>query len=99
VRLRETAPGVARLDHDSGEHDDQAVAIAIAVAVLQGKASGQGHAFLEAWRKEIAAGPNQPPTAAKETQPENCCDNPQWIKRTAFRWTCRNCDAERRTDS
>jgi phage terminase large subunit-like protein len=54
VRLRETAPGVARLDHDSGEHDDQAVAIAIAVAVLQGKARGQGHAFMEAWRKEIA---------------------------------------------
>jgi len=36
VRLRETSPGAVRLDHDAGEHDDQAVAIAIACAVLQG---------------------------------------------------------------
>ena len=36
VRLRETSPGVVRLDHDSGQHDDQAVAIGIAVAVLLG---------------------------------------------------------------
>ncbi len=57
VRLRETAPGVARLDHDSGEHDDQAVAIAIAVAVLQGKAGGQGHAFMEVWKAEAAGRP------------------------------------------
>ena len=42
VRLRETSPGAVRLDHDSGEHDDQAVAIAIAVAVLQGKVQGEG---------------------------------------------------------
>lgn len=53
VRLRETAPGVARLDHDSGEHDDQAVCIAIGVAVLQGKAGGQGHAFMKAWEAEL----------------------------------------------
>ncbi|MGA7419840.1 MAG: terminase large subunit [Acidimicrobiales bacterium] len=36
VRLRETSLGVVRLDHDSGQHDDQAVAIGIAVAVLLG---------------------------------------------------------------
>ena len=30
VRLRETAPGVLRLDHDAGKHDDRAVAIALA---------------------------------------------------------------------
>jgi phage terminase large subunit-like protein len=36
VRLRETSPGAVRLDHDSGEHDDRAVAMAIACAVLQG---------------------------------------------------------------
>lgn len=40
VRLRETSPGAVRLDHDSGEHDDQAVAIAIACAVLQGTVAG-----------------------------------------------------------
>ena len=29
VRLRETSPGVLRLDHDHGRHDDRAVAIAL----------------------------------------------------------------------
>jgi phage terminase large subunit-like protein len=38
VRLKKVAPGVVRLDHDSGQHDDQAVAIAICCAVLQGGA-------------------------------------------------------------
>jgi phage FluMu gp28-like protein len=42
VRLTQTSPGAVRLDHDSGEHDDQAVAIAIAVAVLQGTVRGEG---------------------------------------------------------
>jgi hypothetical protein len=42
VRLRETSPGAVRLDHDSGEHDDQAVAIAIACAVLQRTVHGVG---------------------------------------------------------
>jgi hypothetical protein len=30
VRLRETSPGVVRLDHDAGHHDDRAVALALA---------------------------------------------------------------------
>lgn len=30
VRLRETAPNVYRLDHDPGQHDDQAIALALA---------------------------------------------------------------------
>jgi hypothetical protein len=34
VRLREVSPGTVRLDHDSGQHDDQAVALGIAVSVL-----------------------------------------------------------------
>lgn len=29
VRLRETSPGVYRMDHDSGRHDDRAVALAL----------------------------------------------------------------------
>jgi phage terminase large subunit-like protein len=42
VRLRESASGY-RLDHDSGEHDDQAVAIALAVeTLLKQAASGPG---------------------------------------------------------
>jgi len=42
VRLRESSPGAVRLDHDSGEHDDQAVCIGIAVAVLQGTVASPG---------------------------------------------------------
>jgi hypothetical protein len=30
VRLRETSPGVFRMDHDSGRHDDRAVSLALA---------------------------------------------------------------------
>ena len=30
VRLRETSPGVVRMDHDHGRHDDRAIAIALA---------------------------------------------------------------------
>lgn len=30
VRLRETSPGVMRMDHDSGRHDDRAIALALA---------------------------------------------------------------------
>lgn len=35
VRLRETSPGVVRLDHDSGNHDDRAIALALAVEYLE----------------------------------------------------------------
>lgn len=34
VRLRESSPGVVRLDHTSGRHDDQAVALALACRPL-----------------------------------------------------------------
>lgn len=30
VRLRETSPGVVRMDHDPGKHDDRAIALALA---------------------------------------------------------------------
>jgi phage terminase large subunit-like protein len=30
VRLKETSPGVFRIDHDAGRHDDQAIALALA---------------------------------------------------------------------
>ena len=32
VRLRETSPGVYRMDHDPDKHDDQAIALALALA-------------------------------------------------------------------
>lgn len=34
VRLRETTPGVLRMDHDSGRHDDRAIALALAATAL-----------------------------------------------------------------
>lgn len=34
VRLRETAPGVLRIDHDPGRHDDRAIALALAATAL-----------------------------------------------------------------
>jgi phage FluMu gp28-like protein len=34
VRLRETSPGVVRLDHDADRHDDRAVALALAAHAL-----------------------------------------------------------------
>lgn len=36
VRLRESSPGVYRMDHDSGRHDDRAIALALAAHHLVG---------------------------------------------------------------
>ena len=36
LRLRETAPGVLRLDHDPDKHDDRAVALALSAQKLSG---------------------------------------------------------------
>jgi hypothetical protein len=48
VRLRETSPGVLRLDHDSGRHDDRAVALALATfrLVEKGEPRGQHGSFV-----------------------------------------------------
>jgi hypothetical protein len=34
VRLRETSPGVYRIDHDQGRHDDRAIALGLAAFYL-----------------------------------------------------------------
>jgi hypothetical protein len=34
VRLRETSPGVVRMDHGEGQHDDRAIALALAASKL-----------------------------------------------------------------
>lgn len=47
VRLRESSPGVTRLDHDRGAHDDQAVAIGMACRILLGDGTGLGHSWLD----------------------------------------------------
>ena len=40
VRLRETAPGVTRMDHDPGRHDDRAIALALAASELLAASGG-----------------------------------------------------------
>jgi hypothetical protein len=53
VRLIETGPGLVRLDHRSGEHDDQAVTVAMVTASLLDRPTGGG-------RIHVATG-DQPP--------------------------------------
>jgi len=49
VKLRESAPGVTRLDHERGGHDDQAVAVGMACHILLGKTGfGSAKAFIRA---------------------------------------------------
>lgn len=38
VRLRESSPGVCRLDHDAGQHDDRAVSLGLAALALTERA-------------------------------------------------------------
>jgi hypothetical protein len=40
VRLRESSPGVYRLDHDSGNHDDRAVSLGLAALALTERGEG-----------------------------------------------------------
>jgi phage terminase large subunit-like protein len=42
VRLRESAPGVYRLDHDAGQHDDRAVSLGLAALALTEQSDGTG---------------------------------------------------------
>jgi hypothetical protein len=44
VRLRESSPGVFRLDHDADRHDDRAVALALVAHQLAGSPSGRASA-------------------------------------------------------
>ncbi len=57
VRLRETSPGVVRMDHVAGQHDDQAIATALACQGLvtqptrAGVAVSTGHRLMPAHRR------------------------------------------------
>ncbi len=42
VRLRESRPGVYRLDHDASQHDDRAVALGLAALALTERAEARG---------------------------------------------------------
>lgn len=61
VRLRETSPGVYRLDHDSGRHDDRAITLGMAAASLLGEQRGPD---LGAWLSQAAAVRRIPPMVA-----------------------------------
>lgn len=51
VRLRESSPGVLRMDHDPGRHDDRAIALALAAHWLVGNVAV--HAGRETRRDEV----------------------------------------------
>ena len=57
VRLRETTPGVYRLDHDPGQHDDQAVALAMGAQFLMTQPSRRAYS--------IASVPSGPPVVRR----------------------------------
>jgi hypothetical protein len=70
VRLRETSPGVARLDHDRGGHDDQAVTIGMACRIHLGGTGGVGANFREFMERDTrrraeAAAENEQQTEAQ----------------------------------
>lgn len=55
VKLRESAPGVTRLDHERSGHDDQAVAIGMAAHILLGNTGwGAGAAFKAFMKDQVA---------------------------------------------
>ena len=71
VKLRESAPGVTRLDHDTGAHDDQAVTIGMGCKVLLGDGGGLGASWLEHMRnqqkeQELHPQPAPPPPRMAE---------------------------------
>ena len=96
VRLRETQPGTVRLDHDSGEHDDRAVAIGIAVAVLLGNiTTSAAREWLESLspihtcgmpnpREALVCAKCQEPLTPPEPEPEYV---PQHVAATPERWS------------
>lgn len=56
VRLRQTSPGVVRLDHDSDRHDDRAVALALAAHALLAKPPSGLQTYMDALTKEREQG-------------------------------------------
>jgi phage terminase large subunit-like protein len=62
VRLRETAPGVFRIDHDAGAHDDRVISLAMVAHRLAERPTSQPGRFsgLLVARTRIADGPAVP---------------------------------------
>jgi hypothetical protein len=60
VRLKQTGPGQVKIDNPSGAHDDRAVTLAMACAILQGSGPGQGRIFLDYFQSQVAAQAERP---------------------------------------
>lgn len=58
VRLRETALGGARLDHSAGQHDDQAVVLAMACHKMLTGTTGTTQAFIQHMQRNLASDPS-----------------------------------------
>ncbi len=105
VRLRESSPGVVRLDHDKAAHDDQAVTIGMACHILLGQAGwGVGPAYLEFMRSQIAARGTDPDPAVRAVRRHHRSvaarrSPPARVARCEHRWrttgTCVFCAATR----
>jgi hypothetical protein len=54
VRVKETSPGVYRLDHARGRHDDRAVALALAAHALLERPPQSPMRLPQAWKKRAA---------------------------------------------
>lgn len=68
VRLRETSPGVLRIDHDAGKHDDRVIALALCAHALLSPTGG-GAAWQVCWRCAVwheTTGPNATPCSGGE---------------------------------
>jgi hypothetical protein len=67
VRLRESSPGVTRLDHDKGAHDDQAVTIGMGCHILLGGLWSSGDVF-KAFMHEMKVRKEQKGSAAQRDE-------------------------------
>ena len=75
VRLRESSPGVHRMDHDAGRHDDRAVSLALVVTYLLGQPSKMsiaewGMVWEGASSAEIEASRTPPSTSEDDEREE-----------------------------
>ena len=70
VRLRETSPGVLRMDHDAHSHDDRAIALALAMHEFVESGLGVGAAWLEYWESKIEADAADPEHGLRVEHPD-----------------------------
>jgi phage terminase large subunit-like protein len=82
VRLRETSPGVLRMDHDSGRHDDRAIALALAAHRLVEKGETRSPATVHVPRGRIGDPARRP--ARRTRVPTLAADRPATLEEQLF---------------